>query len=106
MIDEFILMPIFTNFAFKFSLRLNVYSKIFDMSTIISVYLFVAFSVLVIRAFFKRVPQLLAFIVLVPVAPFMVAWKNRKERPITSWILLVLWLLVYLVALVIMLVSR
>ncbi|MBW7848336.1 MAG: hypothetical protein H3C41_09685 [Bacteroidales bacterium] len=62
------------------------------MSTIISIYLVVAISVLAVKAFIKNMPQMLAFIVAAPFAPFIVAWRNRKQRPLLSWLTLVLWL--------------
>ncbi|MCE1201266.1 MAG: hypothetical protein LWX09_04095 [Bacteroidia bacterium] len=65
------------------------------MSTLISVYLFIAISVVIFKAaiwFVKHVPLLVAYFLLAPVAPFYVAWINRKQRPAISWLLFSLWL--------------
>ena len=90
-----LLMPIFSNFDSRLPLRFNVYSKIFDMSTLISVYLFIAISVVIFKAaiwFVKHVPLLVAYFLLAPVAPFYVARVNRKQRPALSRLLISLWL--------------
>jgi len=68
------------------------------MSTIISVYLFIAISVLVAKALFRGIPNLLAYIVMAPVAPFVVAWISRKERPLLSRLLAAVWLVFFLLA--------
>jgi hypothetical protein len=69
----------------------NVLIKISDMSTIISIYLFVAFSFLAFKAFVKNMPQLITFIIAAPFAPFIVAWKSRVLHPCMSLTILILW---------------
>jgi hypothetical protein len=65
------------------------------MSTLISVYLLVAISVLMVKlgiAVIKRIPLVVSYSLLVPFAPLYVAWINRKQRPAISWLLFSLWL--------------
>jgi hypothetical protein len=76
------------------------------MSTIISVYLFVAIAALVTKAIIKGVPNLLAYIVLAPVAPFIVAWISRKERPLLSRLLAAVWLVFFLLAAFVVTIGR
>ncbi|MBK9292567.1 MAG: hypothetical protein IPM52_13225 [Bacteroidetes bacterium] len=65
------------------------------MSTLISVYLLVAISVLMVKlgiAVIKRIPFLVSYVLLAPLAPLYVAWVNRKQRPAISRLLFALWL--------------
>jgi len=66
------------------------------MSTFISLYLFVAISVLVLRALLKRLPGVLAIVLSAPVAPFVLAWQYRKKSPATAWTLFLIWLAFFL----------
>lgn len=61
------------------------------MSAIISIYLFVAISFLVLKAFVKNMPQFITFIFAAPFAPFIVASKNRHWHPVMSWVIFILW---------------
>lgn len=72
----------------------------------VSVYLIVAISVLIIRAVFKRLPGLIVFFALAPVAPFMVAWENRKKSPVISCLLFVVWLAFFLLTAIIIIAGK
>lgn len=72
----------------------------------VSVYLIVAISVLIIRFVFKRVPGMVVFLALAPVAPFIVAWENRKKRPLISWLLFAVWLVFFLFAAIIIIAGK
>lgn len=48
-----------------------------------------------LRFFIKSIPVIL----ILPVAPFLLAKELMNERPLTAWTIIVLWALLYLVAL-------
>lgn len=48
-----------------------------------------------LRFFIKSIPVIL----ILPVAPFLLAKEWMAERPLTAWAIIVLWALLYLVAL-------
>lgn len=43
----------------------------------------------------RSIPAVLVF----PVAPFLCAWEIRRERPFVAWTIIVLWALLYALAL-------
>lgn len=48
---------------------------------------------------FENIPRIVAFILLLPVAPFVCAWEIRKERPFVAWTIIVLWMLFFAIML-------
>lgn len=50
--------------------------------------------------FIENLPRIVAFILLLPIAPFLCAWEIRRERPFVAWTIIVLWALLYALALV------
>ena len=51
--------------------------------------------------FIENLPRIVAFILLLPVAPFLCGWEIRRERPFMAWTIIVLWGLLYAVFLLI-----
>lgn len=47
----------------------------------------------------ENIPRIVAFILLLPVAPFVCAWEIRKERPFVAWTIIVLWMLFFAIML-------
>ncbi len=50
---------------------------------------------------FRSLPRIVAFILLLPVAPFVCFWETRKEHPFVACVLVVLWALLLAVFLLI-----
>ena len=50
--------------------------------------------------FIENLPRIVAFILLLPIAPFLCGWEIRRERPFVAWTIIVLWALLYVLALV------
>ncbi len=61
------------------------------LEVILLVYLLFSLCGLSIRS----IPAVLVF----PVAPFLCAWEIRRERPFVAWTIIVLWALLYALAL-------
>ena len=51
--------------------------------------------------FIENLPRIVAFILLLPIAPFVCFWETRKEHPFVACVLVVLWALLLAVFLLI-----
>ena len=69
------------------------------MSTIITIYLIVGLCVAFVSILLKYTFHALmaaVYIVFLPVMPFIVAYNNRKIKPIQSKLIVILWGVLYL----------
>ena len=70
------------------------------IEVIFAVYLFNGFiSVVFSREFAKTILSIFGFVVFIailPAMPFMVAYNNRKTKPLQAWILVILYTILYL----------
>ena len=75
------------------------------MGTIISIYLIVALGVVFLKILFKFSFWTVFYALLIPVLPFLVAYKNWKTKPVQSKMIVALYGLLYLMLLLILLIE-